>query len=67
MPPHADAVVTEAKRAEITRGLAHPTIAWGAPPHAFQCEQVIALYFGTDEQVPRALTERCGPQFAGVP
>ncbi len=43
-PPHAATVAAETKRAEIARGLAHPTIAWGAPPHAFQCEQVIALY-----------------------
>ncbi len=56
-----------AKQAPVRQGLNNPVADWVAPPHAFQCGQVIAVYFGTDEQLIKALTELCGPQFAGSP
>jgi len=38
---------------------------WVAPPHFFLCDRIIALYLGQDQNVIAALTEVCGPQFAG--
>ena len=53
------------KTAEIQRGLDNPVADPPAPPHAFRCDNVIALYMGTDEEVTAALTELCGPEVAG--
>ncbi len=62
--PNAEAA--SAKTAEVRRGLENPVADWGARPHAFRCDRLIALYSGTDEHVITAFTELCGPQFAGV-
>ena len=60
------AAAAKAKRTAVQAGLANPAVDWVAPPHAFQCERLIAIYFGTDDRVTRALMERCGAQIAGV-
>lgn len=38
---------------------------WIDAPHFFRCGNVIALYLGQQQTVLDALTEQCGPQFAG--
>jgi hypothetical protein len=55
-----------AKTSDIKLGLDNPAADWVAPPHAYRCAQVIALYFGTDAQVTAALTDQCGSQLAGT-
>ena len=50
---------------EVRQGLSNPVADPPAPPHAFQCAQIIALYLGAEEQIIKALTELCGAQFAG--
>ncbi len=60
------AAAAGAKTAAVRDGLDNPVADWVAPPHAFHCERLIAIYFGTDDRVTRALTERCGSQIAGV-
>ena len=60
------AAAARAKTTAVQDGLANPAVDWVAPPHAFHCERLIAIYFGTDDRVTRALTERCGAQIAGV-
>ena len=61
--PSAEAART--KTTEIQRGLENPVATLPAPPHAFRCDRVIALYLGTDEQVTTALAALCGSQIAG--
>ncbi len=56
-----------AKRRAVSDYLASPVVDWVAPPHASQCDTLIVVYFGSDAQVMRALADRCGPPFAGVP
>ena len=63
--PYPSAELATARQGHVRQGLAHPLADPPAPPHAFQCGAVIALYVGWDEQVTGALTEVCGPQFAG--
>jgi hypothetical protein len=36
---------------------------WVAPPHFFQCDKLIVLYLGVEEQVVQALTDICAPPF----
>jgi hypothetical protein len=63
--PYPSAELATARQGHVRQGLAHPLADPPAPPHAFQCGAVIALYLGQDDRVRRALTEVCGPQFAG--
>jgi hypothetical protein len=63
--PYPSAEAAGARQGQVRQGLANPVADPPAPPHAFQCGAVIALYLGWDEQVTRTLTEVCGPQFAG--
>ncbi len=62
---YASAEAAGARHDQVRQGLANPVADPPAPPHAFQCGAVIALYLGRDEQVTKALTELCGPPFAG--
>jgi hypothetical protein len=41
-------------------------IDWIGPPHFFRCDNRIVLYLGQAAATLDALTEACGPQFAGT-
>ncbi len=40
-------------------------VAWKAPPHFFQKEQLVVLYVGDDQAVLKILADLLGPQIAG--
>ncbi|HEY0605761.1 MAG TPA: hypothetical protein VGD58_22750 [Herpetosiphonaceae bacterium] len=62
---YADAAGAAARAAIIPESGDTGMTDWIDVPHFFQCDAVIALYLGTNDQVLSALTESCGPQFAG--
>lgn len=62
---YADAASAAARAAIIPKSGDTGMTDWIDVPHFFQCDAVIALYLGTNDQVLSALTESCGPQFAG--
>lgn len=62
---YADAAAAAAKAASIPKRADTGATDWIDVPHFFQCDAVIALYLGTNDQVLSALTKTCGPQFAG--
>jgi hypothetical protein len=62
---YPDVEAAEANVAQIPPSADTGMTDWVAAPHFFRCNAVIALYLGSDEHVTQALTELCGPQFAG--
>jgi hypothetical protein len=62
---YPDVAAAEANAAQIPPSADTGMSEWVAAPHFFRCNAAIALYLGSDEHVTQALTEMCGPQFAG--
>ncbi len=62
---YPDTAAAEANAAQIPPSADTGMTDWVAPPHFFRCDRVIVLYLGQEQHIPAALTELCGPQFAG--
>ncbi len=62
---YPDTAAAEANAAQIPRSADTGMTDWVAPPHFFQCDRIIVLYLGHEQHIAAALTDLCGPQFAG--
>ena len=61
---YPDVAAAKENAARIPEGADSGMMDWVAPPHFFRCNRII-LYLGQDQKVTTALTELCGPRFAG--
>lgn len=62
---YSDATAAQENADRIPVGADSGISDWVSSPHFFLCDRIIALYLGQDQNVITALTELCGPHFAG--
>ncbi len=64
---YADQAAADAEAATISpdgSSIGTSVISWIGPPHFFQADSIIVLYFGDSEEVMGLLGEALGPQIA---